>query len=919
MSILENIMEDNGFTIPSINESFCLDGLRNLLAKKTREFKDFAIESNSSLLNAENGNNYNSVAAAAENKYIKEFIIENQNENSSSDEEDKDNLENGFLDKDLNYNQYSNKEDDENDDYDKWKESDYNGLQHKINENINKEVLDKDKIVEDENEKIDENIQKDIKSNKNEKSENTEKRHNKTENSILNITTGNLKYLELIEMFTNLDKKKAHIETDLDYAIERIKEFKIDETRKNNLINDIKRMKENSTQKIENLGDELNEAINKTIIQNNNSILIRAKSQQNNLNDKNNNLNINTNKLNSIEILSELKLENESETEILSNVNTDKLFKIHDNNIIINKEFFSGLNTHSEPRKKNIEKEIKLNLANKEDTKKIDKSKRKKSIITKSNQDSINNSKSSSKILEQSNEINLEIINTSNNNIIENSINYSRESFNKNYKKNNNNNNNSIEIGMSINIQGNSNININNSNSEIPNKIYDINNIHNYDYSRISIFNKNFNLKKYRNIVSQSRNNSSSEPINLNLDYLKTINLADKNRIQPENPIKENNFNVQQETKIKLSNETHSDFFDEYEEENQLPNKKNNKVCFIEKKAIKQEIINLNTNKNSSITSLNIESKSETTKFDVKNPLNLCYKLDEIPKLQTSLLSKYSYLNRNRENIFFNCINTKNISSASNSLNCSNINNNVPQKEKNINITSVQKLENISNDKELSISKIRLNTPFINEDDFLTSTNPQTTNNLNNEFASSIDDDKNKVLEDLFFKLKEYSNKVPELNCIIKTYKDKLNVKNNDNCHNNLANILNNQFGEYYNLSNNNTNDNNFFKDSNNLNNINLSDKSYSIEKKLKSINIDSLNLISNFNLDEKSMMLDDDMNLERDPTHRNSNASRNSNISKGSKKTEEIISNLEIKAEKVSKIFLKKNKVFKCFLILKF
>ena len=66
------------------------------------------------------------------------------------------------------------------------------------------------------------------------------------ENIINTTSTGNAKYLELLEMITNIDKKKNNIADDLNYAIERIKEFKIDDKRKDNLINDILTMKERS-------------------------------------------------------------------------------------------------------------------------------------------------------------------------------------------------------------------------------------------------------------------------------------------------------------------------------------------------------------------------------------------------------------------------------------------------------------------------------------------------------------------------------------------------------------------------------------------------------------------------------------------------------------------------------------------------
>lgn len=832
MNILENIMEDNGLKIPSVNDSFCLDGLKNLLAQKTKEFKEFAIESNNTLINASETNN----ALSHKNKYIQEFLIENKKEELEENKKNKEfyaseaenKPENSYLK--ISEGEDENENDSANLEESKANESDYSLEEDKEKDQINPISEDDSENKSGRDSEISSDFEKDFSKSKNKDNinndDNSEKyKLDKTENNTNNITTWNAKYLELIEMFTKLDKKKTHKEEDLNYAIESIKEFKIDETRKNNLINDILKMKEKSTRKIDNLEGEINDVINKIIIQQNNN------NESFLLNPLNNFVHVNKeNKLSNDnnEILAELKNQAEiKNVDLLIETNNYK----NDEQITLGDEL--NFENNSENNNKIEQNKI---IASKESQFQIEKEEiniPKDEILDAF----INISKNSKRSLEKSKEISFEI-------------------------------NNYNEI---IRIDSNSS-------------------------------NKIFYLKNYQN--SETTNNFKKENFscvnnhNINLNLLKTTNFPAGESVNIKNLIKENYYANQENFNIINSNRNTNII-------------NNEKEINIEINTNNSNNININTNINN-IIKINSEGKSLNS--DQGNILNNLIIQNEqtTPKLKTNFLKKYSNINSNN-NFIFNGIMAKNINySNNNSLNSSNINannlnnnnNSVKYSEKDKNMFNNPSTNN-TNEKEYSISKLKLSTPINQEDEFITSTNPQTNNLLVNEFASSIDDEKNKVIEDLFFKLKEYSNKIPELNNLINTYKDKLNVKNPyQNV--NLANLIHSHFTDNndFNLNANNNLiinhvKNNKHKD---LSKINSESKNNSIELKLKLINIDNLevncNNISN-NGDKKSILSEKEAANSSKQGNGNSYSEKNLNLSRNSKKTE-IISHLELKAEKV-------------------
>jgi hypothetical protein len=876
MNILENIMEDNGLLIPSINESFCLDGLKNLLAQKTKEFKEFAIESNNTLKNASESNN----TLSHKNKYIQEFLIENKNEDLEENknnkefyasEQEENNLKNSYLkisegEEEMENNNESSEESKTNNSNYSLEEDNKERI-NRISEDDSENNSDSDPKISFENKKKLSDLETDFnKHNKNEKLD-------RTENNPNNITTGNAKYLELIEMFTKLDKKKSHIEEDLNYAVERIREFKIDETRKNNLINDILRMKEKSTQKIDNLGGEINDVINKTIIQcnnNNESCFLNLINSNNHINKENKENN------NNEEILAELKNEFEAKKSYFLIESNKK--EIDKNNLVENELNIEFTSTYNKKENKKItvcqENIINLNFVKEEKHFQTDNEKIK--ITNDKSEEVINTSKNSRKSFEKSKEISFEINNSSSiNNLNHNNPN--NNSKNMFSSKIINNNDKLIETGIRI------NFNCDRSSYKILSNNDD-------NMRRISITNNNLNLNKYRNSDTGTKKQNFSEinNENINLQFLKTTNFAAGESVNLRNLINEDYFSNQvNDFKINSNKNTNINHNENFSLEINTNNSKDRMTQIND--------LNINTNFNN-IIDLKIEGKS------LNNILSDVAKNEQAtPKIKTNFFKKYSNISNNSNNFILNGINTKNINSDNNSLNSSNLNMKIPNNNNNNNDLSEKDKKiiknpstNNTNEKEFSLSKLKLSTPLNHEDEFITSTNPQTNNLLVNEFASSIDDDKNKVIEDLFFKLKEYSNKIPELNNLIETYKDKLNVKNPDQNFN-LANILQNHFTDNYDF---NLNNNNKHKEIN-IKNSESEAKNNSIEQKLKLININNLdNNCKNLNnINNKSLLSEKESNKQ---ANGNSYSEKNVNVSRDSKKTEEIISHLELKAEKV-------------------
>jgi len=912
MNILENIMEDNGLMIPSINESFCLDGLKNLLAQKTKEFKEFAIESNNTLINASESNN----ALINHNKYIQEFLIENEKEESEDNKNNKDFYRASASGKEVE--EVEEEEDKKENSYLKISEegeeetaSNYN------NEHLNKskggnssEQEDKDEIKpisEGDDSESDRDSDAKNSSDNYSNSKNNNKNKNYVEDKLLdrtehnpnNITTGNAKYLELIEMFTRLDKKKSHIEDDLNYAIMRIKEFKIDETRKNNLINDILKMKDKSTQKIDNLEGEINDVINKTIIQNNNnnesfllkplnSFMIIKEYKANNINDN--------------EILAELKSDAEIKNfDLIFEGNSKK--EKHNKEMIIENELNIQLNYDNKKDADKIfvceENIINLNFIREEKHFQIEKEEIK--IIKDISEDAssaINTSKISKKSFEESKEISFRIDNS---NTLNNKIKIQSKE-----KKHN-----SIETGISIDFHcDSSNKDLLSSND----KLIHCNSNNSENIRRVSNTNTNskFDLKKYQNLDTYTRKVNFSNVYNddnIDLDLLKTTIFKARNGKNVKSLLKENYFTNQENAKSINSNKNINIIKGENTSTEINTNNSQDKVS-------QQNKINKNTNFNNMMNK-NIEGECRNSLSNVLS--NVVKNEEATPKLKTNFFKKYANLNNNH-NFMFNGININCINSKNNSRNSSNMNSNIIYNNSNSYSNNNKLLldkdlkiinnvsANTTNEKELSLSNLKFSTHINQEDEFITSTNPQTNNLLVNEFASSIDDDKNKVIEDLFSKLKEYSNKMPELNNLIETYKDKLNVKNPDP-NANLANLLHNHF-----------NDNNDFNlNTYEYNNININrfkelkrdknereDKNNSLEHKLKLINIDNLESnCPNFHYaNNKSISSQKEINFSNQADD-NPYSENKMNSSKDSRKTEEIISHLEMKAEKVFKNIL--------------
>jgi len=908
MNILENIMEDNGLALPSINESFCLDNLKKLLARKTKEFKDFAIESNNTLIQTENID-----ALTYNNKYIQEFIFENQLEEMKETNEDCENLfdEHSKKKRENSYLKISEEENslEESKDDSLIIEADLEGIQRnyeiesKFNESLNNSNGNKNKC--------------DLEIIKENNKDNLEK----TDFNINNTTSGNAKYIELIEMFTKMDKKKKNIEEDLNYAIERIRGFKMEENRKKNLINDIMKMKEKSAKNIENFEDELNDVIEKTFIKyNSNESYIRP-NQHNNI-DGNHNL----------EILADLKKEYELENKL-----------INKNNIIdidiqgeINIELLSDKNITQ--KQKEINEERINNLNKKEDEYNLNKHQHIFINHSSNSNEEVNSlSRNSKNNFEKNNEISIEIKNSSQSNTIqENHFNKSKEI-----------NNNSIDTGISINIncngtsrgvfnnEKNSNIKIkcqNESKFSASNKSnnkpeFDKNlniNIHigklddeaEYECQErkkaFLCYNQN-DLKIKRDSYTNSKNIMLDQDM-INLDFLKSTDFSKRNSQNLRNLIKRNHFKLDnEEVNFKINNDNRVYFNDPNEDlelikidlknkhndsNNHLNDFENNKKFnpisnIFSKNYLIPSNINFNTSYNKIV---NINGSGELLNYPQKfinNDKNVENNEQHIrPVLKTNILKKYSCINNN---VKFNRNNSKNINSTNSSVNTPNhfTKYNLSQKDKNNAEPYYEQKSNITNDKEISISKLKLNTPLNLEDEFITSTNPQTNNLLVNDFACSIDDDKIKVIEDLFYKLKEYSNKVPELNNIIETYKDKLNVKNlENNITPNFTNLFNNHLNENNNFYNNPKN----FSQKNNFQNEN------SMEDKVKKINIENMGLNN-----KKDFVVNKPCSFENNSKNQDTNSYSEKNISigKDSKKTEEIISHLELKAEKVNYLFI--------------
>ncbi len=648
MNILENIMEDNGLMIPSINESFCLDGLKNLLAQKTKEFKEFAIESNNTLINASESNN----ALINHNKHIQEFIIENEKEESEDNKNNKDFYRASASGKEV---EEVEEEDKKENSYLKISEegeeetaSNYN------NEHLNKskggnssEQEDKDEIKpisEGDDSESDRDSDAKNSSDNYSNSKNNNKNKNYVEDKLLdrtehnpnNITTGNAKYLELIEMFTRLDKKKSHIEDDLNYAIMRIKEFKIDETRKNNLINDILKMKDKSTQKIDNLEGEINDVINKTIIQNNNnnesfllkplnSFMIIKEYKANNINDN--------------EILAELKSDAEIKNfDLIFEGNSKK--EKHNKEMIIENELNIQLNYDNKKDADKIfvceENIINLNFIREEKHFQIEKEEIK--IIKDISEDAssaINTSKISKKSFEESKEISFRIDNS---NTLNNKIKIQSKE-----KKHN-----SIETGISIDFHCDSSNKDLLSNND---KLIHCNSNNSENIRRVSNTNTNskFDLKKYQNLDTYTRKVNFSNVYNdgnIDLDLLKTTIFKARNGKNVKSLLKENYFTNQENAKSINSNKNINIIKGENTSTEINTNNSQDKVS-------QQNKINKNTNFNNMMNK-NIEGECRNSLSNVLS--NVVKNEEATPKLKTNFFKKYANL-KNNHNFMFNGIN----------------------------------------------------------------------------------------------------------------------------------------------------------------------------------------------------------------------------------------------------------------------
>ena len=641
MDILENIMEDNGLAVPSINESFCLDGLRNLLAKKTKEFKEFAIESNQTTLSTEN------------NKYIQEFLDENIFKKNNSEimeiEEDSNSLSE---DLEINNN---------------------NSNQNKIFEENSKNSSEED---------LNENI-------------------------INTTSTGNAKYLELLEMITNIDKKKNNIADDLNYAIERIKEFKIDDKRKDNLINDILTMKENSSVKINNLEDEINDQINKTFIKS--PIEVKSYTFESN---KQINIEILGNKNENFKYFEEKEQENFS-------LETKKIFK----------ENFTEKEIESNKNNKNIiyTSEVKFDIISSNTSK--DLNNKNKSLEDNTNSNNIINIYDKD-IKNEENHIN----NLSENFCFEK---VDRITNLKDYFLNNDTNNN-------FNNSNPNKINNNLLHSKKDNNVLNLDKIINNKESGIK---KIFNLKKYKNIPNQVTNknnyinisNNKHESGNLqNINIYNSTNYTNNNPDFTDNQQNSNFSNQEILTDIYKGNKV------------KLENSDEKKIPFLKK----QKFI-----------------EDSNTEEDENNDLHP--EPENLEKLNGKNKNKFNFMKKNHSHTNF-LENRKNYIKDFGSSNLGKI-----KKYNNFTWnTNIKKYTNIKTENSLGFC---LNSPNIVEDELISTTSPQTYNQNIQDFTSCLDDDKNKVLEDLFCKLSEFTTQDPKLQNILDIYKDKLNINTKKN------------------------------------------------------------------------------------------------------------------------------------------
>jgi len=150
--------------------------------------------------------------------------------------------------------------------------------------------------------------------------------------------------------------------------------------------------------------------------------------------------------------------------------------------------------------------------------------------------------------------------------------------------------------------------------------------------------------------------------------------------------------------------------------------------------------------------------------------------------------------------------------------------------------------------------------------------------NLINDFASSIDYEKNKAIEDLISDLKIYCNKNPELNKIIENYEGKMHSNKFD--HANFANILNHSnFNESPQRA--------YFQSiASNKNNFN--------EIKMKNIEINNLEFDRNHYTNKNSIISENTDSYSEEKLEKN----------KDSRKTEEIMSTLELQAQNVKILY---------------
>lgn len=1108
MTILEEIMNDNGLTIPSLNESFCLDGLKNLLAKKTREFKDFVIESNRRVLEAEKED-----IKANKNHYIEDFITQ-QREISEEYEIEQDQLiiDKKFVDADdimnqstlmlknlqhnnslfenilkLN-NENNNSSYSENDNIDdtcgNYKIPEANEeheemeslsqddrskavpdpLAYEKNEkflikiaaekpiekknylentsNTKEGVLQADKEFEGYTEKnsngsnnslcsydsnngpVDDN---DESPKDKDKTEHPEKPENEPAENINNITTGNAKYLELIEMLTKLDKRKNNIQEDLNYAIDRIKEFRMDETRKTNLIQDILKMKENSCKKIGDLKEELNEAINKTLIIQEETHTEAAEYDLDCLQP---------NKQINIEILSQKK-----NSEISQNVNftTNKLTELGDcqennpgsNDKAVEQVYIQNFNSKEDSNNQK-------NLADKT----CENNKEGKIVLSlQSNQVEFTTSK-----IERVPEVNIEILNMNSNtnyrsNLLKDNI-YNNNNTNSNsHNINNNYKNKSPETDININIKCNNSRNHkgftldkhgeffsslkNSCKNNINNIPYNPNNLlceefdkqpeqlfernnsldvsaapnpNPLNYLKEKVYSEIFGTKNSPDYVSNNNSNSShhfnnsynsnnntkgNNNVNINININKITELAEqgikksskifdikKYRNMDKN-IFANNFSSQAQANgnIEFNNNISKIPYDDSHKKipdqraclllsdnmcDNLKQKDQEANIFISQS--KQNNININTNfnriiniQNNNANNFNINNVKSLNKVNnhnqlsnakdssrnnnnsINNSLNASAESNGNPRnfieekiptsvpLSTSFLTKfklqknfmfrglgYNANNINKKGI---CnIPVKNDNQEIKDANYYNIDNNEEVKqistntalqsnklykgekgehesvvEKN-NTKITQHFNQLKNDEEETLfAMANILTPSQNEDDGLHSTKQQTHSQpFVQSFTNSIEledrKNKDKVIEDLFSQLQQFSDKIPQLNNLIETYKDKLHVNQKKNDSNNFEAIESPRFRPKRNE-----------KGSDEFRGFKSPRKTGFLLKTIADDKNDN-----RINIHEDSLSSHNTSDLINDCTN---------NISKDSKKTEEIISHLEVKAEKVNYI----------------